>query len=116
LRVRSVLPAPAFFWWRAGAGKLADAAAGLSREDIAARSLSFDLADAAAIDAIIAQLREQGPPIHILVNAAGVNLRQPFAEVSAAISICIRCCIYVHLFCWRRDWRRLWRRGAGGAF
>jgi gluconate 5-dehydrogenase len=66
------------------AGELADAAAGLSRDDIAARALSCVLADAAAIDAFIVQLREQGAPIDILVNAAGINLRQPFAEVSAA--------------------------------
>jgi NAD(P)-dependent dehydrogenase (short-subunit alcohol dehydrogenase family) len=66
------------------AGELADATAGLSRDDIAARSLSCDLADAEAIDALIAQLRQQKAAIDILVNAAGVNLRQPFAEVSAA--------------------------------
>jgi NAD(P)-dependent dehydrogenase (short-subunit alcohol dehydrogenase family) len=66
------------------AGELADAAAGLSTDDIPARSLNCNLADAGAIDALIAQLREQKADVDILVNAAGVNLRQPFAEVSAA--------------------------------
>ena len=64
------------------AGELADATAGLSRDDIAARSLSCDLADAEAVSMHrIAQLRQQKAEIDILVNAAGVNLRQPFAKV-----------------------------------
>jgi gluconate 5-dehydrogenase len=66
------------------AGELADAAAALSREDIVAHSVSCDLTDASAITSLTAQLRERGVAVDILVNAAGVNLRQPFAEVSAA--------------------------------
>ncbi len=81
------------------AGELADATADLSRDDIAARSLSCDLADAEAIDALIAQLRQQKAAIDILVNAAGVNLRQPFAEVSAANFDCRPHCICAHHFC-----------------
>lgn len=56
--------------------ELAQAVADLAAEGIAARALPLDLSqsDFSAVDA--------APDI--LVNAAGVNLRQPFAEVSAA--------------------------------
>jgi len=64
-------------------GELTDAVAALSRENIAARSASCDLTMPDAIAALTSDLCREGA-VDILVNAAGVNLRQPFAEVSAA--------------------------------
>ena len=65
---------------RTAAG-LEAAAARLRAEGIAAETRACDLADPAALDA----LGERLPgPVDILVNAAGVNLRKPFQEVSAA--------------------------------
>src|SRR3954452_4950701 len=66
------------------ADELVDAAAALSRDDIAAQWVSCDLAQTSAISSVTTQLREKGGIVDILVNAAGANLRQPFAEVSAA--------------------------------
>ena len=50
-------------------------------QGLRARWLSTDLSDAEALRALCAQALAVGP-IDILVNAAGVNLRQPFAEVT----------------------------------
>jgi NAD(P)-dependent dehydrogenase (short-subunit alcohol dehydrogenase family) len=59
-----------------------DSAAGRLRGDGAAvRTISCDLANMDAIQAGAAQLAAAGP-IDILVNAAGVNLRQPFADIT----------------------------------
>lgn len=66
------------------AGELAEAAAALSQERIAARSLSCDLLEPGAMAELTDALRDGAGAIDILVNAAGINLRQPFAEVSAA--------------------------------
>ena len=54
------------------------AARQLRGEGIEAEALSADLADVAALRA----MAQRAGAIDILVNAAGVNLRQPFAEVT----------------------------------
>lgn len=56
----------------------------LGADRITAHALSANLADAeAARDAALAALERWGP-VDILVNAAGVNLREPFVQVSPA--------------------------------
>jgi len=60
------------------AGKLAEACADLAAEGISAESHEVDLASASAL----ADLAKAAGHIDILVNAAGVNLRQPYAEVT----------------------------------
>jgi NAD(P)-dependent dehydrogenase (short-subunit alcohol dehydrogenase family) len=60
--------------------RLSEAAAALAADGIEARPHPADLADPAAL----AALAEAADPVDILVNAAGINLRQPFAEVTAA--------------------------------
>ncbi|GAC1327511.1 MAG: glucose 1-dehydrogenase [Beijerinckiaceae bacterium] len=66
------------------ASELADAGAALSMEKITAEPLSCDLTEPGAIAALTTHLREKGEGIDILVNAAGLNLRQPFSQVSVA--------------------------------
>jgi NAD(P)-dependent dehydrogenase (short-subunit alcohol dehydrogenase family) len=65
------------------AAELQEAAAALSAEGIAAVPIAADLAskDAAGIVAASAQAHELA--IDIIVNAAGINLRQPFEGVTA---------------------------------
>lgn len=63
-------------------GELAGAAAGLAAEGIEARFIAADLATADCAAGIREALAGTSPDI--LVNAAGVNLRQPFAEVGPA--------------------------------
>jgi gluconate 5-dehydrogenase len=58
---------------------LAAAVAELAAEGIAAEASPCDLADPAAI----AALARGAGPVDILVNAAGMNLRQPFEAVTA---------------------------------
>ena len=60
---------------------LAAAAEDLRAEAIATEIVPADLAEAAAIADLVARL--DGRPVDILVNAAGMNLRQPFAAVTA---------------------------------
>lgn len=60
---------------------LAAAAEDLRAEAIASEVLAADLAEPDAIADLIARL--DGRPVDILVNAAGMNLRQPFAAVTA---------------------------------
>lgn len=60
--------------------RLAVAEAALAGEGIEVCSHVAELADAAAVIALAAE----AGPVDILVNAAGMNLRQPFAEVTAA--------------------------------
>ena len=64
--------------------ELAAAAAELSAEGAEADCIATDLAAPDAAAFIGQQLAERGRTIDILVNAAGVNLRQPFGEVTAA--------------------------------
>lgn len=75
---------------RAGAGlvlaarrpvELAQAAARLAGEGVVARTVSADLSTLPGVEHLIAEARGIG--IDVLVNAAGMNLRQPFQEVSA---------------------------------
>ena len=54
----------------------------LRDEGIDASALSADLADAAANRAAARAAEERLGGIDVLVNAAGVNLRQPFAEIT----------------------------------
>ena len=60
---------------------LEQAATTLRAEGIAVQCLSCDLADIAAAQAGAAAALAAGP-IDILVNAAGVNLREPFAQIT----------------------------------
>lgn len=62
------------------ADRLAEAVAGLKSEGITAQAAPCDLADTEAL----ASLARQAGQIDIVVNAAGVNLRQPYAEVTPA--------------------------------
>jgi NAD(P)-dependent dehydrogenase (short-subunit alcohol dehydrogenase family) len=64
------------------AHELAEACRRLASEQITASQFTCDLTDARAIGAMAAGLQSGGTPIDILVNAAGINLRQPFAEVT----------------------------------
>lgn len=62
-----------------------DAAAGRLRADgIDAQWCTADLADAGATQAVAGAAEQRLGGIDILVNAAGVNLREPFAEVTPA--------------------------------
>lgn len=54
----------------------------LRADGIAADSLAADLCDVEALRHAAAQAEQRLGGIDILVNAAGVNLRQPFAEVT----------------------------------
>ena len=54
----------------------------LRGEGIAADLLVADLADLAALKAVASQAEQALGGVDILVNAAGVNLRQPFEEVT----------------------------------
>ncbi|MBL8588621.1 MAG: SDR family oxidoreductase [Methylobacteriaceae bacterium] len=63
--------------------QLGEAAGALGGEGIDASAIVVDLADRACAATIGEQLAARGRTIDILVNAAGVNLRQPFGEVTA---------------------------------
>jgi NAD(P)-dependent dehydrogenase (short-subunit alcohol dehydrogenase family) len=65
------------------ADQLAEAAAMLAQEGIAAQALVVDLAAPDCADHVRDALAESGTAPDILVNAAGVNLRQPFQAVTA---------------------------------
>ena len=59
------------------------AAAELVRDGINTITVASDLADPKATATLINACRSQAIEIDILVNAAGINLRQPFRDVSA---------------------------------
>lgn len=61
------------------AEKLEEARAALAADGIAATALATDLTSPAAL----VDLAGAAGPVDIVVNAAGVNLRQPYAEVTA---------------------------------
>ncbi len=63
------------------ADALAEAAERLREQDVAVKTLACDLADLDAAQRGAQAALALGP-VDILVNAAGVNLRQPFAEVT----------------------------------
>ncbi len=56
----------------------------LQGDGIAASSICADLSEADCASKISASLQASAKEVDILVNAAGINLREPFAEVSAA--------------------------------
>jgi gluconate 5-dehydrogenase len=55
----------------------------LDNDDIMAVPISADLASKEAAEMVSAAVNSHGLAIDILVNAAGINLRQPFEKVSA---------------------------------
>ena len=61
---------------------LAQAAQGLAAQGINAGTLALDLSMTAALPASGQAVLQRMPQADILVNAAGVNLREPFAEVT----------------------------------
>ena len=61
---------------------LAAAARRLGGEGIDAQWLAADLSDIASLQAAAHDAEQRLGGIHILINAAGVNLREPFAEVT----------------------------------
>ncbi len=63
-------------------GELAEAARTLQAEEIATQWIAADLAEVSGIDVLIEALEARKVTIDILVNAAGINLREPFAEVT----------------------------------
>lgn len=63
-------------------GALREASARLAQEGIAADVLPLDLSDAATLPAAGRAIAARCPQADILVNAAGVNLREPFAQVT----------------------------------
>jgi NAD(P)-dependent dehydrogenase (short-subunit alcohol dehydrogenase family) len=63
---------------------LQSASATLEAEGIAASWIKADLAEPDCASAVSAALATRGQSIDILINAAGLNLRQPFSAVTAA--------------------------------
>ncbi len=61
---------------------LAEAALGLQAEGITAAFEVCDLSDVEALKSTAAKA-SQDAPVDVLINAAGVNLREPFMQVSA---------------------------------
>jgi gluconate 5-dehydrogenase len=66
------------------AAPLHEAVARLAAAGVAADSLPLDLADADALPAAGRAMAERWPDADILVNAAGINLREPFEQVTPA--------------------------------
>ena len=62
--------------------ELADACARLAAEGIQADGLSADLSDLDTLHSTAAEAEARLGGVDILVNAAGINLRQPFLEVT----------------------------------
>jgi gluconate 5-dehydrogenase len=65
------------------AAELQDAAVALSGEGILAIPIAADLASKDAAEIVTGAAQAHELTIDIIVNAAGINLRQPFEEVSA---------------------------------
>ena len=63
---------------------LREAAARLQAAGITAETLPLDLAEAESLPAAGRAIAARWPSTDILVNAAGINLREPFAEVTPA--------------------------------
>ncbi|MDQ6639721.1 MAG: SDR family oxidoreductase [Pseudomonadota bacterium] len=64
--------------------ELAHAAAAMATDGIEAAWLAADLTDTASLAAVASAAAERLGGVDILLNAAGINLRQPFAEVTPA--------------------------------
>ncbi len=64
--------------------QLQAAAANLRAEGIEADTLTQDLSHSETLPAAGAAIAQRAGTVDILVNAAGINLRQPFAEVTPA--------------------------------
>jgi NAD(P)-dependent dehydrogenase (short-subunit alcohol dehydrogenase family) len=62
--------------------QLAEAARGLQADGIAAQTLAADLATPSGPDCVAEGARTLAARVDILVNAAGINLRQPFEDVT----------------------------------
>ncbi len=62
--------------------ELQSAARRLQEQGIAARSLALDLGSTTSQPACGQRILQASPQVDILVNAAGVNLRQPYSEVT----------------------------------
>ena len=67
---------------RGSAGSMAPAIAKMTALGIQAEGFSADLADLYSIPDVAQRVLASHGPVDILVNAAGVNLREPFAVVS----------------------------------
>jgi NAD(P)-dependent dehydrogenase (short-subunit alcohol dehydrogenase family) len=67
---------------RGSAGSMAPAIAKMTALGIQAEGFSADLADLDSIPDVAQRVLASHGPVDILVNAAGVNLREPFAAVS----------------------------------
>lgn len=67
-----------------GAEGLAAATEALRNDDIACDAIAADLGLPTAGKDVLAATEKLGARIDILINAAGVNLRQPFQDVTAA--------------------------------
>jgi NAD(P)-dependent dehydrogenase (short-subunit alcohol dehydrogenase family) len=65
------------------AAELQAAAATLSDEGILGVPIAVDLASKEASKTVVASVQAHNLSVDIIVNAAGINLRQPFEEVSA---------------------------------
>lgn len=63
--------------------QLAAACARLSGDGIAVQSMTADLTDLDTLPAVAAHAQQRLGAIDILINAAGINLRQPFTAVTA---------------------------------
>jgi NAD(P)-dependent dehydrogenase (short-subunit alcohol dehydrogenase family) len=63
--------------------KLADAVKALQAENIVATEVIVDLENPEGPARAISDVKQRGLAIDILINAAGINLRQPFEDVSA---------------------------------
>jgi gluconate 5-dehydrogenase len=66
------------------AGKLGQAAAALAAEGITTHARAFDVCDAAAVEAAVADIEQAVGPIDVLVNNAGIQRRGAFHEFAAA--------------------------------
>jgi len=65
------------------AERLAAAVTGLAAEGLKVHASSFDVCDAAAVEAAVADIESEIGAIHVLVNNAGIQRRAPFHEFKA---------------------------------
>jgi gluconate 5-dehydrogenase len=77
---------------------LAVTAAAFERDGLRATTAPFDVTDPAAVAAAIEHIEERQGPIAILVNNAGIQIRQPLVEFTA------------------EDWRRIFATNVDSAF